>query len=102
MARSLVRLPPEVRSPFDVYVNGVRQEPGRDYRVEAGALVFDRELRKDKISSGAGSSVRGAWGPTARTTQSTSATTGPTVCHEWLTHSTSSSTEPGPGAPTGG
>ncbi len=60
MARSLARLPAEVRSPFDVYVNGVRQEPGRDYRVEAGALVFDRELRKDVISKRRW--FLGAWG----------------------------------------
>src|SRR4030095_3631890 len=33
VARSVVRLPSDVRSPFDVYVNGVRQELGEDYRV---------------------------------------------------------------------
>jgi hypothetical protein len=44
MAASRVRLPPGVREPFTVYLNGVRQEPGRDYRMRAGALVFDREL----------------------------------------------------------
>lgn len=60
VGRSLVRLPPDVRSPFDVYVNGVRQEPGRDYRVEGHALVFDRELRKDRIS--AWRWLLGAWG----------------------------------------
>jgi hypothetical protein len=48
--RSVVRLPPEVRQPFEVYVNGVPQRLGEDYRVEAGALVFDRELRRDRIS----------------------------------------------------
>jgi hypothetical protein len=58
--RSVVRLPPEVRSPFDVYLNGVRQEPARDYRVEGGALVFDRELRKDRISGWRW--FLGAWG----------------------------------------
>lgn len=60
MARSLVPLPPQVREPFEVYLNGVRQEPGRDYRVEDGALVFDRELRKDKISGWRW--FLGAWG----------------------------------------
>jgi hypothetical protein len=50
MARSIVRLPSEVRSPFEVYVNGVRQQLGQDYEVREGALVFDRELRKDEIS----------------------------------------------------
>ena len=44
---SRVPLPPGVRSPFTVFVNGVRQEAGRDYRVEDGALVFDAELVKE-------------------------------------------------------
>ena len=30
-----------------VYVNGVRQQPGTDYRVQGRKLVFDRELRKE-------------------------------------------------------
>ena len=60
MPRSLVRLPPEVRSPFEVYLNGVRQEPGADYQVEGGALVFERELRKDRISGWRW--FLGAWG----------------------------------------
>jgi hypothetical protein len=42
-----VPLPPEVRSPFVVYVNGVRQQAGRDYQVAQGALVFDRPLVKE-------------------------------------------------------
>ena len=60
MARSIVRLPPDVRSPFEVYINGVRQHPGSDYRIEDGALVFERELRKDKISGWRW--LLGAWG----------------------------------------
>jgi hypothetical protein len=60
MPRSLVRLPAEVRSPFEVYLNGVRQEPGRDYQVAGGALLFDRELRKDRISGWRW--FLGAWG----------------------------------------
>jgi hypothetical protein len=47
MAESRVRLPPGVREPYTVYVNGVRQELGRDYRVSGGSLVFDRELTKE-------------------------------------------------------
>ena len=60
MPTSRVKLPPDVRSPFEVYINGVRQEPGRDYRVEGGALVFERELRKDVISKRRW--FLGAWG----------------------------------------
>jgi len=33
-----------------VYLNGVRQELGRDYQVREGTLEFERDLRKDKIS----------------------------------------------------
>jgi hypothetical protein len=33
-----------VREPFTVYVNGVRQEFGRDYHVAEGRLVFPKEL----------------------------------------------------------
>jgi hypothetical protein len=47
MAESRVPLPPGVREPFSVYVNGVRQELGRDYRVEDGQLVFPRELAQE-------------------------------------------------------
>ena len=44
-----IKLPPGVRSPFEVYVNGVRQELGADYRVEAGELLFGRELVRQKL-----------------------------------------------------
>jgi hypothetical protein len=50
VTRSVVRLPPDIRPPFEVYLNGVRQSLGQDYVVREGALVFDRELRKDRIS----------------------------------------------------
>jgi hypothetical protein len=50
VARSVVRLPAEVRSPYQVYLNGVQQRLGEDYHVREGALVFERELRKDRIS----------------------------------------------------
>ena len=42
-----VQLPPGVESPTEVYVNGVAQRPGADYRVENGALVFSRELEQE-------------------------------------------------------
>jgi hypothetical protein len=49
MPSSRVKLPPGVRTPFDVYVNGVRQELGPDYAVSGGELVFDRELVQQKL-----------------------------------------------------
>jgi hypothetical protein len=44
MASARVRLPGGVKPPFTVFVNGVRQEEGRDFRVRGSTLVFDREL----------------------------------------------------------
>jgi len=60
VARSIVRLPDQVQAPFEVYLNGVPQHEGTDYRVEGRTLVFDRELRKDKISGWRW--FLGAWG----------------------------------------
>ena len=60
MPRSVVPLPPQVREPFEVYLNGVHQAPGEDYRVRRGALVFDRVLRKDRVSGWRW--FLGAWG----------------------------------------
>ena len=42
-----VELPGDARRPFEVYVNGVAQEEGRDFRVSGGALEFGRELRQE-------------------------------------------------------
>ena len=42
-----VRLPADVVRPFEIYVNGVPQEEGADYRVEGRTLVFERELRSE-------------------------------------------------------
>jgi hypothetical protein len=60
VSRSKVRLPADVRSPYEVYINGVRQRLGVDYSVREGSLVFERELRKDKISGWRW--LLGAWG----------------------------------------
>jgi len=55
-----VPLPSGVRTPFEVYVNGVRQELGVDYSVSSGALRFERELVKQKL--GARAWLLGFWG----------------------------------------
>jgi hypothetical protein len=46
-ARSIVALPADVKLPFEVYVNGVRQQRGVDYVLRDGALHFEAELRKE-------------------------------------------------------
>ena len=55
-----VALPAGVRGPFEVYVNGVRQELGRDFQVGAGELRFTRELMAQRLSRWAW--FWGAWG----------------------------------------
>jgi hypothetical protein len=44
---SRVALPPHIVAPFEVYVNGVPQQEGRDYRVEGRTLVFNRSLERE-------------------------------------------------------
>ena len=46
-SRSQVALPAHVANPVQVYVNGVLQEPGRDYELRGRTLVFGRELRQE-------------------------------------------------------
>jgi hypothetical protein len=60
MPRSIVTLPPQIQPPYEVYISGVPQKEGVDYRVEGRQLVFERELRKDKISGWRW--FLGAWG----------------------------------------
>ena len=45
--RSVVELPPEVGEPFEVFLNGVPQQAGRDFRVEGRQLVFERSLARE-------------------------------------------------------
>jgi hypothetical protein len=45
--RSVVELPPEVGEPFDVFLNGVPQQAGRDFRIEGRQLVFERGLARE-------------------------------------------------------
>lgn len=44
---SLVPLPPDALPPFQVFLNGVPQQQGRDFRVEGGTLVFERQLAQE-------------------------------------------------------
>jgi hypothetical protein len=44
---SRVKLPRGAERPFRVFVNGVPQTEGVDYKVDDGELVFPRTLRKE-------------------------------------------------------
>ncbi|MDQ2983645.1 MAG: hypothetical protein M3R70_06950 [Actinomycetota bacterium] len=45
--QTCVQLPPQVGDEFEVFLNGVRQEPGRDFRRLGNELLFDRPLAKE-------------------------------------------------------
>ncbi len=45
--RTHVHLPAGIGERFEVFVNGIRQEPGRDYRRVGDELVFDRRLARE-------------------------------------------------------
>jgi hypothetical protein len=47
---SIVRLPPAIEGPFDVYVNGVLQHEGIDYERRGHVLRFPRRLARDQVS----------------------------------------------------
>ena len=40
-------LPPDVEGEIEVYVNGVKQDEGRDYARRDDSLVFDRQLARE-------------------------------------------------------
>jgi hypothetical protein len=61
MPRTRVRLPAGCQPPFEVYLNGVPQQEGRDFRRRGGEVVFDRELRKEG-KLGFGRWLMGAFG----------------------------------------
>ena len=45
--RTRVVLPGDLVRPFEVFVNGVAQREGADFRVESRTLVFGRELKRE-------------------------------------------------------
>lgn len=45
--RTRAYLPADVDEPFEVYVNGVRQQHGTDFRRDGQTLVFNRSLAKE-------------------------------------------------------
>jgi len=46
-SRTRVDLPPQVTGPYDVFVNGVQQFPGRDFEVLGRTLLFTRPLARE-------------------------------------------------------
>jgi hypothetical protein len=47
-----VSLPAGAEPPFSVFVNGVEQSEGEDYRVAAGEIVFNRPIVKERVGAG--------------------------------------------------
>lgn len=43
-----VRLPAGAERPLKVFINGVPQVEGEDFRIEAGSVVFDRPILKEE------------------------------------------------------
>ena len=47
-----VKLPAGAAAPFVVFINGVEQREGEDYRVAAGEIAFTRQIVKEKVGTG--------------------------------------------------
>jgi hypothetical protein len=47
-----VRLPAGAERPIQVFINGVQQTEGSDYRVHGREIVFSRPLMKERVSRG--------------------------------------------------
>jgi hypothetical protein len=43
-----VPLPRGAETPFTVFINGVEQTEGKDYRISAGEIVFSRPILKEQ------------------------------------------------------
>lgn len=43
----IVTLPADVTEPYEIFVNGVRQEPGADYTAFGGILRFSKPLARE-------------------------------------------------------
>ncbi len=47
-----VKLPAGAEAPYTVFVNGIEQREGADYRVAAGEIVFTRDIIKEEVGKG--------------------------------------------------
>jgi hypothetical protein len=65
-----VPLPDGAGPPIRVFVNGVPQQEGRDYRLSGRELVFDRPLEKERLSKRRWTAIFfGLWGYYGRNDQ---------------------------------
>jgi hypothetical protein len=46
-----VKLPAGAEPPYTVFINGIEQSPD-SYRIEAGEIVFNRPIVKEKVGTG--------------------------------------------------
>jgi hypothetical protein len=49
---TVVRLPSQAEPPFTVFINGVEQREGPDYRLRGREIVFNRPILKEKVGAG--------------------------------------------------
>lgn len=47
-----VKLPTGAEAPYTVFINGIEQREGADYRVAAGEIVFTRDIVKEEVGKG--------------------------------------------------
>jgi hypothetical protein len=47
-----VKLPAGAEAPYVVFINGVEQKAGADYDIREGAIVFARQIIKEKVGTG--------------------------------------------------
>jgi hypothetical protein len=64
---TVVRLPPQAEPPFTVFINGVEQREGPDYRLRGREIVFNRPILKEKVGTGRWRCTWGCSAPTAST-----------------------------------
>ena len=48
-AGNRVRLPAGAEAPITVFINGVEQQPGGDYEIRDGEIVFNRQIVKEEV-----------------------------------------------------
>ena len=47
-----MKLPAGAGAPYTVFINGVEQREGADYKLAAGEIVFTRQIVKEKVGTG--------------------------------------------------